>query len=178
MCQRMPTGVLQSNLSGISALAAALVARLLRTLIFLKRTLTRKKLPVARQSLRRGSATESMIRRMFEHRTAPLLPRHHFFLRVLGYIAAATVLVGTALGLGVLGYHHLGGLPWIDALVNASMILGGMGPVDPIASDAGKLFASFYALFSGLAFIGITAVLVAPFAHRLLHRLHLHQGEK
>ena len=126
-----------------------------------------------RQSLRRGSATKSMIRRMFEHRTAPLLPRHHFFLRVLGYIAAATVLVGAALGLGVLGYHHLGGLPWIDALVNASMILGGMGPVDPIASDAGKLFASFYALFSGLLFIGAASLVLAPFMHRVMHKLHI-----
>ena len=146
---------------------------------FPHRSLAGKKPPVApfaagrRQSLRRGSATESMIRPMFEHRTAPLLPRHHFFLRVLGYIAAATVLVGTALGLGVLGYHHLGGLPWIDALVNASMILGGMGPVDPIASDAGKLFASFYALFSGLLFIGAASLVLAPFMHRVMHKLHI-----
>jgi len=88
-------------------------------------------------------------------------------------VAAATVLVGAALGIGVLGYHHLGGLPWIDALVNASMILGGMGPVDPIASDAGKLFASFYALFSGLLFIGIASLLIAPFVHRVMHRMHL-----
>ena len=110
---------------------------------------------------------------MFEHRTAPLLPRHHFLLRVLGYVAAATVLVGAALGIGVLGYHHLGGLPWIDALVNASMILGGMGPVDPIASDVGKLFASFYALFSGLLFIGVASLVLAPFVHRVMHKLHL-----
>ena len=110
---------------------------------------------------------------MFEHRTAPRLPRHHFFLRVLGYVAVATVLVGAALGIGVLGYHYLGGLPWIDALVNASMILGGMGPVDPIASDAGKLFASFYALFSGLLFIGAASLVLAPFVHRVMHKLHL-----
>lgn len=110
---------------------------------------------------------------MFEHRTAPLLPRHHFLLRVLGYVAVASVLVGAALGIGVLGYHHLGGLPWIDALLNASMILGGMGPVDPIASHAGKLFASFYALFSGLLFIGVASLVLAPFVHRVMHRLHL-----
>jgi hypothetical protein len=73
----------------------------------------------------------------------------------------------------VLGYHHLGGLRWIDALVNASMILGGMGPVDPIASDAGKLFASFYALFSGLLFIGVASLVLAPFVHRVMHKLHI-----
>jgi len=116
---------------------------------------------------------QGRIRPMFEHRTAPLLPRHHFLLRVLCYVAAATVLIGVALGLGVLGYHHLGGLPWIDALVNASMILGGMGPVDPIASTAGKLFTSFYALFSGLLFIGVASLLLAPFVHRVMHKLHL-----
>jgi len=77
-----------------------------------------------------------------------------------------------ALGIGVVGYHLIAGLPWIDSLLNASMILGGMGPVDPLHTDAAKLFASFYALFSGLMFIGIASVLVAPFVHRLLHRIH------
>ena len=110
---------------------------------------------------------------MFEHRTEPLLPRHSFALRVLGYLVLSTLVVGVALGIGVLGYHHLGGLPWIDALVNASMILGGMGPVDPIASTAGKYFASFYALFSGLLFIGAASIAVAPFVHRIMHKLHV-----
>jgi len=64
-------------------------------------------------------------------------------------------------------------LSWIDSLLNASMILGGMGPVDQLQSNAAKLFASFYALFSGLAFIGIASLMVAPFAHRLLHRFHV-----
>jgi hypothetical protein len=75
--------------------------------------------------------------------------------------------------MGVIGYHHIGGLSWIDSLLNASMILGGMGPVDPLRSDAAKLFASFYALFSGLAFVGIASLMIAPFAHRLLHRFHI-----
>lgn len=110
---------------------------------------------------------------MFEHRSAPLLPRRAFLARVAGYMAAASILVGAALGMGVLGYHYLGGLAWIDSLVNASMILGGMGPVDPIASPAGKLFASFYALFSGLLFIGAASLVIAPFVHRIMHRLHL-----
>lgn len=110
---------------------------------------------------------------MFEHRTDPLLPRHSFLLRVLGYLAAATLVVSVALAIGVLGYHYLGGLPWIDALVNASMILGGMGPVDPITSHAGKIFASFYALFSGLLFLGAASILLAPFIHRVMHKLHI-----
>ena len=76
------------------------------------------------------------------------------------------------LGIGVLGYHWLAHLNWIDSLLNASMIPGGMGPVDPLRTDGAKIFASFYALFSGLAFIGIVSVLLAPFVHRLLHRVH------
>ena len=83
--------------------------------------------------------------------------------------------MGVALGVGILGYHFLGGLPWIDALVNASMILGGMGPVDLITSQSGKLFTSFYALFSGLFFIGVASLAIAPFVHRIMHRMHLDQ---
>jgi len=85
------------------------------------------------------------------------------------------VTVGVALGVGILGYHFLGGLQWIDALVNASMILGGMGPVDLITSQSGKLFTSFYALFSGLFFIGVASLAIAPFVHRIMHRMHLDQ---
>jgi len=114
---------------------------------------------------------------MFEHRTDPILPRHTFLFRVLVYLTLATLLIGVALGIGVVGYHVLGGLPWIDALVNASMILGGMGPVDPITSHAGKLFASFYALFSGLLFIGAASIILAPFVHRVMHKLHLDDDE-
>ncbi len=113
---------------------------------------------------------------MFEHRTDPLLPTHRFFWRVLGFLAISAAVIGMALGCGVLGYHYLGELPWIDALVNASMILGGMGPVDPIKSHAGKLFASGYALFSGLLFIGAASLVVTPFVHRIMHRLHLEDG--
>ena len=93
--------------------------------------------------------------------------------RVARHLLLGLLLIGIALGMGVLGYHYIGGLSWIDSLLNASMILGGMGPVDPLHSTAAKLFASFYALFSGLAFIGIASLLLAPFAHRLLHRFHI-----
>jgi len=98
---------------------------------------------------------------MFEHRSEPLLPSHRFFWRVILFVGISAALVSIALGIGVLGYHYLGGLPWIDALVKASMILGGMGPVDPITSHVGKLFASAYALFSGLLFIGSSGISVA-----------------
>jgi hypothetical protein len=112
---------------------------------------------------------------MFEHRRESLLPRQAFARRVAWHLSIAGVVVALALGFGVVGYHWLGGLPWIDALLNASMILGGMGPVDPIPSPAGKLFASFYALFSGLVFIGVASLAIAPFVHRIMHSLHIEE---
>ena len=96
-----------------------------------------------------------------------------FARRVALHFALASAAAAVALGLGVLGYHFLGRLGWLDSLVNASMILGGMGPVDPLTTREGKLFASFYALFSGLFFIGVASVVLAPFVHRLLHELHM-----
>jgi len=81
------------------------------------------------------------------------------------------------LGIGVLGYHFFAHLNWIDSLLNASMILGGMGPVEPLPTNAAKIFASLYALFSGLAFVGIVSVLLAPFVHRMLHRFHAQERE-
>jgi hypothetical protein len=110
---------------------------------------------------------------MYEHRSHPLLSRAKFARRVFRHLLLALLAIGIALGIGVIGYHCIGDLSWVDSLLNASMILGGMGPVDPLHSSAAKLFASFYALFSGLAFIGIASLMVAPFAHRLLHRFHI-----
>ena len=83
-----------------------------------------------------------------------------------------------SLVLGSVGYHRLGGLPWIDSLLNASMILAGMGPVDPLRTTAAKLFASFYALYSGIAFLTMVAILMAPLLHRFLHKLHLEVAEE
>ena len=109
----------------------------------------------------------------FERRHERLLPRHLFMRRLARWgVAAGMVLVGS-LALGTCGYHVLEGLPWVDALLNASMILGGMGPVDPIRTTAGKLFASFYALYSGLAIISIAGLLLAPLVHRFLHKFHI-----
>jgi hypothetical protein len=114
---------------------------------------------------------------MYERRKQPLLSRAKFLKRVgrHGLVALGVVIVG--LGIGVAGYHWLADLSWIDSLLNASMILGGMGPVEPLKTDAAKIFASFYALFSGLAFIGIVSVLLAPFVHRTLHRFHAEERE-
>jgi hypothetical protein len=106
-------------------------------------------------------------------RHAPLPSRAHFLRRFARSAAAAGGLVAGSLLLGVLGYHLLAGLSWIDALVNASMILTGMGPVNEMSTVGAKLFASFYALFSGVAFLTIVAVLLAPAVHRFLHRFHL-----
>ena len=110
---------------------------------------------------------------MYESRKHPLLTRVQFASRVARHLALALLIVAVALAIGVFGYHHLGKLSWIDSLLNASMILGGMGPVDPLPSPGAKLFASGYALFSGLAFIAIASLMVVPFAHRFLHRFHL-----
>ena len=114
---------------------------------------------------------------MYEHRHLPLLSRAKFLRRVARHGLLALSVVALALAIGVFGYHYIGDLGWIDSLLNASMILGGMGPVDPLKSDAAKIFASFYALFSGLAFVGIASLMILPFAHRLLHRFHIEATE-
>jgi hypothetical protein len=80
-----------------------------------------------------------------------------------------------AVGLGTLGYHTVGRLNWIDSFLNASMILSGMGPVDRMETTAAKLFAAFYALFSGLIFIGVIGIVLAPWVHRLFHWAHLEE---
>lgn len=110
---------------------------------------------------------------MYEHRKKPLLSRKLFYRRVFLHASASILAIAIALGIGVFGYHFLGKLDWVDSILNAAMILGGMGPVNGLDSESAKLFASAYALFSGLFFIGIAALLLAPFAHRLLHRLHM-----
>lgn len=109
---------------------------------------------------------------MYEHRNKPVLSRIEFSFRVLHHGALALGVIFVALSLGVLGYRWSEGMPWIDAILNASMILGGMGPVTPLHTAGGKIFASAYALFSGVVFIGVMGIVLAPFAHRLLHRFH------
>jgi len=110
---------------------------------------------------------------MYEHHRQPLASRKVFARRVAFNFLIGALMLLIALGIGVLGYHFLEGLPWIDALLNASMILGGMGPVNSLQTTAGKLFASFYALFSGVVFIAAMGILAAPIFHRFMHRFHL-----
>ncbi len=109
----------------------------------------------------------------FEHRGEAMLPQHHFIGRLTRSALAALLTVGLGLGTGTLGYHLLGPMPWIDAFLNASMILAGMGPVDDLHNDAAKLFASIYALFSGIVIVFATTILLAPIVHRFLHRFHV-----
>ena len=112
---------------------------------------------------------------MYEHRTHRLLSRIQFVRRAANHVLLALLIIALALGIGVLGYHYFAQLPWLDALLNASMILSGMGPVDTLHKSSAKLFASVYALFSGLVFIGVASLLVAPFVHRLFHKLHVEE---
>jgi hypothetical protein len=114
---------------------------------------------------------------MLEHHTKPLLPFRDFLIRILRYTLFAMTLIGFSLGIGILGYHFLNDLPWIDALLNASMILTGMGPVDAMKDDKAKLFASFYAIYSGVAFLSTVAVFLTPMVHRFLHRFRLGGSE-
>ena len=118
-----------------------------------------------------------IIIRMFEHHRQPLLPRRAFLVRLGRFAGAAFLLVTVSWLIGILGYRALEGLSWVDAILNAAMILGGMGPVNPLHTDAGKLFASFYALFSGIVFLVSVGVLIAPILHRFLHQFHL-EAEK
>jgi hypothetical protein len=106
----------------------------------------------------------------FEGPQEPLATRRVFLRRVFSYLGLSIVIIGVSLGIGVLGYHFFEHLSWLDSLLNASMILGGMGPVDTLHTEAGKLFASFYALFSGMVFLVAVGVLIAPVFHRFLHR--------
>ncbi len=113
---------------------------------------------------------------MYEHKSEPLLPLRGFARRLVAHFLVGMALILGSLGIGVAGYHFLESLPWLDALLNAAMILGGMGPVDVIRTPGGKIFASFYALFSGVAFLVVVGIMVAPIGHRLLHGLHLEKG--
>ena len=107
-----------------------------------------------------------------QHRRRPF---HQRFLLALG---VASGLIGCSLAIGILGYHFIAGLGWIDAVLNGSMILTGMGPVNALSTDAAKLFASAYALFSGVVFISATGILLTPIFHRVLHRFHLEEGNQ
>lgn len=110
---------------------------------------------------------------MFEHRKQALLPSRIFYARLGRSAAIGCAIILGSLCCGMAGYHFLENLSWLDAFLNASMILSGMGPVAPLQTSAGKLFAGCYALFSGLTFITSMGVVFAPVFHRFLHKFHL-----
>lgn len=113
---------------------------------------------------------------MYEGRHQPLLSRREFHRRVAAHVLVAVLLLVVSLGIGMAGYAATEHMSWLDAFVNAAMLLGGMGPVSPLATSAGKLFAGAYALYAGLVFIVCAALVLTPALHRVLHRFHL--GEK
>jgi len=113
----------------------------------------------------------------FERRHEQLAPVSVFVQRLLGSLAIALALIAVALMIGITGYRYLAGLNWVDSLLEASMILGGMGPVNQLPSDASKIFASVYALFSGIIFIGVMGIVLAPVVHRLMHKFHVDEKD-
>jgi hypothetical protein len=114
---------------------------------------------------------------MFEHKSEPLLSGREFMARLARSTAVGASLVLTSLAIGMLGYHSIEGLSWIDAFLNAAMLLGGMGPVNTPLTFGGKLFAGLYALYCGLVVIVVAGVLLAPVIHRALHKFHFTQGK-
>lgn len=114
-----------------------------------------------------------MDRLTYEHLGEPLLPRRKFLYRIWQHFLVALAVVAVSMLIGMVGYHRLAGFSWIDSFLNSAMLLGGMGPVGDIPTESGKLFAGFYALYSGLVLIVSAGVLLTPVLHRLMHHLHL-----
>ncbi len=112
---------------------------------------------------------------MYENKHQPLAPKKLYYSRLGRNFLYMVVILMICLGIGILGYHYTADFPWLDSLVNSSMILAGMGPVGTINTVAGKWFSSFYALFSGVAFITNVGMFMAPAVHRFFHKLHLEE---
>ena len=119
-----------------------------------------------------------VIYRRFETKSQPVLAPHRFVGRIVASLLVASVILGPALGIGVVGYHVIARLAWLDALENASMILTGMGPIAPMTTTSAKLFASAYALFSGVVFLSAIGIIMAPLFHRVLHQFHAVDDER
>lgn len=115
---------------------------------------------------------------MFEKRHQQLLPRREFYHRLTRSFAAGALLIAFSLSIGIAGYHWIGGLSWIDAFLDAAMILSGMGPLSQLHTNAAKLFAGCYAIYCGITLLGTTAIIFAPAVHRALHKFHLEDDEK
>src|SRR5690349_9632805 len=108
----------------------------------------------------------------FEHRREPLISRAHFIQRLVRHGMWGLLIVGGSLAIDVIGYHVFARFSWVDSLLNASMLLGGMGPVGDLPNDAAKIFASVFALYSGIVFLVLAGLLLGPVFHRVLHRFH------
>ena len=115
---------------------------------------------------------------MYEHKDQPLLPRAQFIKRAVLHFCFSLSLIILSLGMGVIGYRVFEKYSWLDSLMNAAMILSGMGVVDRPVTDTGKIFASLYALFSGVLFVAGAGIIFAPFVHRILHHLHLQDPDE
>jgi hypothetical protein len=114
---------------------------------------------------------------MFERKHQKLVSAPVFIKRLFIFIGIAFLLILFALFIGIAGYHWIAGFNWVDALLNASMILGGMGPVDLLTNPGAKIFASVYALFSGLVFIAVMGIVFSPIVHRMLHKFHIDERD-
>ena len=114
----------------------------------------------------------------FEHKALPLIPKIQYYKRQLRFLGYALVLLTVSLGIGMIGYKYFTDMEWIDAFLNASMILTGMGPVNPMESFGAKFFAGCYAIFSGVIFLSTVAVMFAPLVHRLLHLMHIDESDE
>jgi hypothetical protein len=119
-----------------------------------------------------------MKRHLYETAHQPMISRRRFALRLWQHFLVAVGLVAVSLGVGMLGYRVLAHFSWIDSFLNATMLLGGMGPVGDIPTDSGKLFAGLYALYAGLVLIAASALILTPVLHRVFHRLHLESGKE
>lgn len=116
--------------------------------------------------------------RKFERKSAPLLGTRDFVLRVVGSSLISLGITAASLALGATGYALFGDCNWLDAFHNAAMILSGMGLVTEVKSDGGKLFSTFYCLYSGIVYLSLMAILLAPFYHRMLHHFHLEDDKE
>lgn len=109
---------------------------------------------------------------MYENYSQPILPFRKFRIRLLKNFIWACLILLLSLLAGILGYHFLEGLSWVDSMLNAAMILTGMGPIHALTNDSAKIFATIYALYSGVAFLTVIAVFMAPVIHRFMHHFH------
>jgi hypothetical protein len=114
---------------------------------------------------------------MFERKQEKLAPISVFVRRMAASVVMAAVLIAITLSIGITGYHLFAGFDWVDSLLEASMILGGMGPINPLTTTGAKIFASGFALFSGLIFIAVMGIVLAPATHRMLHKFHIDEND-